>query len=181
MPERHFESSADFNAQFTDWLTTASARVVRTTKARPVGLVGTDKEAMLPLLPAVLHLGWRTHVHMDRDHYVRVDTCDYSVDPAVMGDRSWKVRSPRVPRPRRWPPAPAWLVSSRYEHASLIRTSNLPSAPGPASLATRSGAGTARASLSPQRRGPLPRSSMPFLSSSYGELLEQLPRPHRES
>ena len=35
MPGRHFESPADFNAQFTDWLTTANARVVRTIKAHP--------------------------------------------------------------------------------------------------------------------------------------------------
>lgn len=57
MPGRHFESPADFNAQFTDWLTTANARVVRTIKARPTDLLAADKEAMLPLPPAVLHLG----------------------------------------------------------------------------------------------------------------------------
>ena len=52
MPGRHFESPADFNAQFTDWLTTANARVVRTIKARPSELLAADKEAMLPLPPA---------------------------------------------------------------------------------------------------------------------------------
>ena len=36
---------------------------------------------MLPLPPAVLHLGWRNHVRLGRDYYVRVDTNDYSVDP----------------------------------------------------------------------------------------------------
>lgn len=49
MPGRHFASPTDFNAQFTDWLTTANARMVRTVKARPVDLVGADKDAMLPL------------------------------------------------------------------------------------------------------------------------------------
>ena len=87
MPGRHFESPADFNHQFTDWLTTANTRLVRTLKARPVDLVEVDRAAMLPLPPAVLHLGWRNHVRLGRDYYVRVDTNDYSVDPRAVGAR----------------------------------------------------------------------------------------------
>jgi transposase len=87
MPGRHFDSPADFNAQFTDWLTTANARVVRTLKARPTDLLAADKDAMLPLPPAVLHLGWRNHVRLGRDYYVRVDTNDYSVHPRAIGAR----------------------------------------------------------------------------------------------
>ena len=71
MPGRHFESPADFNAQFTDWLTTANARIVRTIKSRPVDLLEADKAAMLPLPPAVLHLGWRNDIRLGRDYYVR--------------------------------------------------------------------------------------------------------------
>ena len=85
MPGRHFESPDDFNAQFTDWLSTANTRTVRTIKARPVDLLPADTEAMLALPPAVLHLGWRNHVRLGRDYYVRVDTCDYSVDPRAIG------------------------------------------------------------------------------------------------
>lgn len=87
MPGRHFESPADFNDQFTEWLTTANSRLVRTLKARPVDLLDADKDAMLPLPPAVLHLGWRNHVRLGRDYYVRVDTSDYSVDPTAIGGR----------------------------------------------------------------------------------------------
>jgi transposase len=87
MPGRQFSSPADFNAQFTDWLTTANARVVRTLKSRPVDLIEADKAAMLPLPPAVLHLGWRNHVRLGRDYYVRIDTSDYSVDPRAIGAR----------------------------------------------------------------------------------------------
>lgn len=87
MPGRHFVSPADFNDQFTDWLTSANARVVRTLKARPVDLLAADKDAMLALPPAVLHLGWRNHVRLGRDYYVRVDTSDYSVDPSAIGAR----------------------------------------------------------------------------------------------
>ncbi|MFK5636151.1 IS21 family transposase [Ornithinimicrobium sp. LYQ103] len=87
MPGRHFGSPADFNDQFTHWLGTANARVVRTTKARPVDLLTADKDAMLALPPALLHLGWRNHVRLGRDYYVRVDTSDYSVDPRSIGAR----------------------------------------------------------------------------------------------
>lgn len=30
-------------------------------------------------------LGWPNRIRLPRDHYVRIDTCDYSVDPAVIG------------------------------------------------------------------------------------------------
>jgi hypothetical protein len=85
MPGREFTSPADFNAQFTDWLTRANARVVRTIKAAPVDLVDTDRAAMLALPPIPLHLGWRNKIRLGRDYYVRLDTNDYSVDPAVIG------------------------------------------------------------------------------------------------
>ena len=85
MPGRTFTSPADFNAQFTDWLTRANARVVRTTKAAPVDLLAADRAAMLPLPPIPLHLGWRNNIRLGRDYYVRLDTCDYSVDPTVIG------------------------------------------------------------------------------------------------
>lgn len=87
MPGRHFASPADFNTQFADWLSTANNRVVRTIKARPIDLLAADTEAMLPLPPAVLHLGWRNHVRLGRDYYVRIDTCDYSIDPRAIGAR----------------------------------------------------------------------------------------------
>lgn len=85
MPGRTFASPADFNTQFTDWLSTANARVVRTIKAAPVELIDADRAAMLPLPPIPLHLGWRNKIRLGRDYYVRLDTNDYSVDPAVIG------------------------------------------------------------------------------------------------
>jgi hypothetical protein len=85
MPGRTFTSPSDFNAQFTDWLGRANARVVRTIKAAPVALIEADRAAMLPLPPIPLHLGWRNKIRLGRDYYVRLDTNDYSVDPAVIG------------------------------------------------------------------------------------------------
>lgn len=85
MPGRSFTGPADFNAQFTEWLTRANARVVRTINAKPVDLLDADRAAMLPLPPIPLHLGWRNRVRLGRDYYVRLDTNDYSVDPHLIG------------------------------------------------------------------------------------------------
>jgi hypothetical protein len=85
IPGRTFESPADFNTQFGDWLTRANARVVRTIKAAPTDLLDADRAAMLPLPPIPLHLGWRNKIRLGRDYYVRLDTNDYSVDPSVIG------------------------------------------------------------------------------------------------
>jgi transposase len=85
MPGRRFSSPADFNTQFTGWLTRANARVVRTIKAAPVDLIEADRAAMLALPPIPLHLGWRNKIRLGRDYYVRLDTNDYSVDPTVIG------------------------------------------------------------------------------------------------
>jgi hypothetical protein len=85
MPGRSFSSPADFNTQFTEWLTRANRRVVRTIKAAPVDLIDADRAAMLPLPPAPLQLGWRNTIRLGRDYYVRLDTNDYSVDPTVIG------------------------------------------------------------------------------------------------
>lgn len=85
MPGRSFTSPADFNAQFSHWLSKANARVVRTIKAAPVDLIDADRAAMLALPPIPLHLGWRNKIRLGRDYYVRLDTNDYSVDPTVIG------------------------------------------------------------------------------------------------
>lgn len=85
MPGRTFASPADFNDQFADWLSGANARVVRTVGAAPVDRLPADLAAMLPLPPIPLHLGWRNRIRLGRDYYVRLDTCDYSVDPTLIG------------------------------------------------------------------------------------------------
>ena len=85
MPGRTFTCPGDFNDQFSDWLATANARVVRTIKAAPLELIDADRAAMLPLPPVPLHLGWRNKIRLGRDYYVRLDTNDYSVDPSIIG------------------------------------------------------------------------------------------------
>lgn len=85
MPGRSFTSPADFNEQFTDWLERANRRVVRTLGCAPMDRFAADLEAMLPLPPIPLHLGWRNRIRLGRDYYVRIDTNDYSVDPRAIG------------------------------------------------------------------------------------------------
>jgi hypothetical protein len=85
MPARNFTSPADFTEQFDDWLTRANGRPVRTLGAAPADRIDADRAAMLALPPVPMHLGWRNRVRLGRDYYVRLDTNDYSVDPAMIG------------------------------------------------------------------------------------------------
>lgn len=85
LPGRVFSSPGDFQQQLASWLLVANQKTVRTIKARPIDRVGKDQSTMLPLPPIPLHLGWRNHVRLGRDYYVRLDSNDYSVDPTVIG------------------------------------------------------------------------------------------------
>ncbi len=85
MPGRSFASPADFNDQFTEWLATANQRVVRTTGAKPITLLETDRTAMLALPPVPPIVGWRKQVRLGRDYYVNIARNDYSVDPTWIG------------------------------------------------------------------------------------------------
>jgi hypothetical protein len=40
---------------------------------------------MLPLPPVAPAVGWVNRVRLGRDYYVRLDSSDYSVDPALIG------------------------------------------------------------------------------------------------
>lgn len=87
LPGRSFSSAADFNAQLEAWLVTANGRKHRALDCRPTDRFAADKAAMVPLPPVVPVLGWRATVRLPRDHYVRLDSNDYSVDPSVVGRR----------------------------------------------------------------------------------------------
>lgn len=85
MPGRRFTSAQDFNAQLAEWLPRANSRTVRAIKARPFDVVESDCAAMLPLPPVPVILGSREHLRLGRDHYVRLDSNDCSVDPVAIG------------------------------------------------------------------------------------------------
>lgn len=85
LPGRVFTSPANFNDQLAEWLAKANNRTVRSIQGRPVELLETDYQAMLPLPPIAPPVGLGSRVRLGRDYYVRVDTVDYSVDPRVIG------------------------------------------------------------------------------------------------
>ncbi|MEO3931153.1 IS21 family transposase [Micromonosporaceae bacterium B7E4] len=85
LPGRVFASPRDFNEQLTEWLTLANGRHHRRIECRPVDRLGADRAAMVALPPVAPALGWRHQVRLGRDHWVRVETCDYSVHPAAIG------------------------------------------------------------------------------------------------
>jgi transposase len=87
LPGRAFTSPADFNAQLSGWLVRANARVHRSIDTRPADRWEPDRAAMLGLPPVPPLVGWRSSVRLPRDHYVRIDANDYSVDPSVVGRR----------------------------------------------------------------------------------------------
>lgn len=87
LPGRRFDSVADFNAQFTAWLRRANMRIHATTKQRPADAIFEDRGAMLPFPSVLPDPSWRFSVRLPRDHFVRVDTNDYSVNPRFVGRR----------------------------------------------------------------------------------------------
>ncbi|WP_211589094.1 IS21 family transposase, partial [Allorhizocola rhizosphaerae] len=87
LPGRSFTSPGDFNGQLGEWLGRANQRHHRLLECRPIDRLGADKAAMLALPPVAPSLGWRATTRLGRDHWVRVETCDYSVHPAAIGRR----------------------------------------------------------------------------------------------
>jgi transposase len=87
LPGRRFGDVADFNRQLIGWLRRANNRVHSTTRVRPSEAIFEERGAMLGF-PAVLpDPSLRFSTRLARDHYVRVDTNDYSVNPRFVGRR----------------------------------------------------------------------------------------------
>jgi transposase len=87
LPGRSFASPADFNAQLQQWLTLVNARPRRALGCAPTERITADRAAMLALPPVAPVTGWRSSLRLPRDHYIRLDSNDYSVHPGVIGRR----------------------------------------------------------------------------------------------
>jgi transposase len=87
LPGRSFTSPEDFNAQLAAWLALANTRPRRALGCSPAERITADKAAMLTLPPVAPVTGWRASARLARDHYVRLDSNDYSVHPAAIGRR----------------------------------------------------------------------------------------------
>jgi transposase len=87
LPGRTFSSATDFNSQLGEWLTVVNTRTRRALGCAPADRVAADRAAMLTLPPVAPTTGWRHSLRLPRDHYIRLDSNDYSVHPAVIGRR----------------------------------------------------------------------------------------------
>ena len=87
LPGRAFTSAADFNAQLAGFLSRANTRQHRALGCRPADRIEADRAAMIALPPVAPVTGWRRSARLPRDHYVRLDSNDYSVHPSVIGRR----------------------------------------------------------------------------------------------
>ena len=87
LPGRTFSGPDDFNTQLAGWLQIANRRIHRVIAARPADRWDADRARMLPVPPITPPHWWRFTARIGRDHYIRVDTCDYSVHPRAIGHR----------------------------------------------------------------------------------------------
>jgi transposase len=87
LPGRRFDDVADFNRQLVGWLGRANQRIHGTTRVRPSEAIVEDRAAMMGFPPVLPDPSWRFTTRLPRDHYVRVDTNDYSVNPRFVGRR----------------------------------------------------------------------------------------------
>jgi transposase len=87
LPGRRFTGPGDFNAQLAGWLAIANGRPKRVLGCAPAERIAADKAAMLALPPVPPVTGWRSSARLARDHYIRLDSSDYSVHPSVIGRR----------------------------------------------------------------------------------------------
>jgi transposase len=87
LPGRTFASPAAFNAQLDAWLATANTRPRRALGCAATDRITADKQAMVALPPVAPATGWRASTRLARDHYIRLDSNDYSVHPSVIGRR----------------------------------------------------------------------------------------------
>jgi transposase len=87
LPGRRFTSPGDFNTQLAEWTALVNTRVRRALGCAPADRIAADRHAMLTLPPVAPETGWRLAVRLPRDHYVRLDSNDYSVHPAAIGRR----------------------------------------------------------------------------------------------
>jgi transposase len=87
LPGRSFTSPGDFNTQLQAWLGIANQRPKRSLGCAPADRIAADQAAMLALPPVPPSAGWEMSLRLPRDHYVRLDSNDYSVHPSAVGRR----------------------------------------------------------------------------------------------
>jgi transposase len=86
-PGRTFANHLDFQDQLDAWFVKVNARTHKTLRARPVDRLVDELQAMAPLPDRMPDTARRWVTRVAPDPYLRLDTNDYSLDPALVGRR----------------------------------------------------------------------------------------------
>jgi transposase len=87
-PGRCFANELDFQLQLDDWFDTrANPRVHKTLRCRPIDRLIEERAVMAALPATVPDTDRRWVLRVPPDPYLRFDTCDYSLDPRLVGRR----------------------------------------------------------------------------------------------
>jgi transposase len=95
-PGRSFANELDFQLQLDAWFAErANARQHKTLRCRPVDRLLEEREVMAPLPAAAPDTDRRWLLRVPPDPHLRFDSCDYSLDPGLVGRRVEVRVSPR--------------------------------------------------------------------------------------
>jgi transposase len=86
-PGRVFANELDYQLQLDRWFGKANARIHKTLRCRPCDRLAEERELMGPLPQRPPDTDRRFVCRVGADPYLRFDTCDYSLDPRLVGRR----------------------------------------------------------------------------------------------
>jgi transposase len=86
-PGRVFANEVDFQDQLDGWFARVNARTHKTLRARPVDRLRDELAAMTALPALAPDTDRRWVLRVATDPFLRFDTCDYSLDPGLVGRR----------------------------------------------------------------------------------------------
>jgi transposase len=85
-PGRRFANELDFQLQLDDWFDRrANPRHHKTLRCRPIDRLLEEREVMMRLPRVAPDVDRRWVLRVPPDPYLRFDTCDYSLDPRLVG------------------------------------------------------------------------------------------------
>ncbi len=86
-PGRRFANEVDFQEQLDAWFIRVNARTHKALRARPIDRLAEEQQVMAPLPDPMPDISRRWVMRVPPDPYLRLDTNDYSLDPALVGRR----------------------------------------------------------------------------------------------